>query len=134
MPARAGFAAAALLLLLGACSTPRERCIDDATAGYESVAFLISDLRQTIARGYALHHERVPYTTYDICYRTDPYTGHTFAYSCPRTAYRTVTTPVAVDIAERREKLADYERLLPKLRARAAAGIAQCEARFPAET
>ena len=134
MPARSGAAAATvLLLLLGACSTPRDRCIGAAKDRYESVAFVISELRQTIARGYALHRERVPYTIHETCYRTESYTGDTVPYSCPSTAYRTTTTPVAVDIGEERRKLADYEKLLPKLRAEAAAGVAQCDQRFPVE-
>jgi hypothetical protein len=120
-------------LLLAACSTPRERCIDGATERYRTVASLISELRQTIARGYALHRERVPYTRFDICFWSDPHTGHARPYSCPHTAWRTVTTPVAVDIAQERAKLAEYERLLPELRAEAAAGVAQCETVFPAE-
>ena len=132
MPARSGAAAVTvLLLLLGACSTPRDRCIAAATDSYESVAFVILDLRQTIARGYALHRERVPYTIHETCYRTDSYTGDLVPYSCPSTAYRTTTTPVAVDIDEERRKLADYEQLLPKVRAEAAAGVAQCERPFP---
>ena len=122
-----------LVSVLASCSTPREQCIDAARADYVTVARTISETRQTIARGYALHRERVPYRVHDICYGYDRHARYATPYSCFRTAYRTQTTPVAVDIAEERKKLARYERLLPKLRAEAAAGIAQCDARYPAE-
>ena len=56
MPARSRTAAAVLLVpLLASCSTPRERCIDAATERYRVTADLVSELRQTIERGYALH-------------------------------------------------------------------------------
>jgi len=134
MPARSRIVAAALLgLLLAACSTPRERCIDAATERYRVTADLVSELRQTIERGYALHSQRVPYTVYDTCYRTHPKSGRIVPFSCPYTAWRTETTPVAVDIAQERAKLAGYEQRLPGLREEAARGVGACRARFPAE-
>ena len=134
-PSPKSIAVLLLLSVLASCSTPREQCIDAAQAEYVAVARTISETRQTIARGYALHSELVPYRVYDICYGYGygHYSRHAIPYSCYRTAYRTKTTPVPVDIAEERRKLARYERLLPKLRAEASAGIAQCDARYPAE-
>ena len=132
-PSPKSIAVLLLVSVLASCSTPREQCIGAAQAEYVAVARMISETRQTIARGYALHRERVPYRVHEICFRRDPYTKHPISYSCSKTAYRTQTTPVAVDIGEERRKLARYERLLPELRAEAAAGIAQCDARYPAE-
>ena len=134
MSARSRIVAAVLLVpLLASCSTPRERCIDAATERYRVTADLVSELRQTIERGYALDRQRVPYTVFDTCYRTHPDSGRIYAFSCPYTAWRTETRPVAVDIAQERAKLAGYEERLPGLREAAARGVGACRARFPDE-
>ena len=52
-------------------------------------------------------------------------------YSCPVTQYQTQTTPVAINVAEERRKVAEYQKMLPQLRQQANARIQACNARFP---
>jgi hypothetical protein len=89
---------------------------------------LRSETSANIARGYAVHSQRVPYQYTGVCY--NQYVG---SYSCPRTGYRTQQTPVAIDVRLERQKLADIDRMLPQLERQAQAATAQCQATYPAE-
>lgn len=84
-----------------------------------------------ISRGYALHTQTVPYTVMSTCFRNDRYRNIAIPYPCPSTQYRTQTTPVAIDVSEERRKLADYQKILPQLRAQAQVQVQQCVAQFP---
>ena len=121
----------ASLGLLAACATPREQCISGATEQYRSVEAAIATAQGNISRGYALHTQSVPYTVTTTCYRNDPYRNIVLPYPCPRTQFRTQTTPVAIDVSEERRKLADYQRILPQLREQASVQVQQCVAQFP---
>jgi hypothetical protein len=116
---------------LTACATPREQCIAGATQEYRNVEAAIATAQGNIARGYALHTQTVPYTVTSTCYRNDPYRNLVLPYPCPSTQYRTQTTPVAIDVPEERRKLADYQKILPQLKARAQVQVQQCMAQFP---
>jgi len=116
---------------LSACATPREQCISRANADYRNVETAIATAQGNIARGYALHTQTVPYTVTSTCYRNDPYRNIVLPYPCPSTQYRTQTTPVAIDVSEERRKLADYQKILPQLRAQAQVEVEQCVAQFP---
>ena len=120
--------------IVAGCSTPLEQCVSNATNDYRIVQRVISEAEGNVARGYALHTESIPYTVNQTCYRNDPITYVAIPYSCPQTAYRTQTTPVAIDVAEERRKLTGYRKLAPQYAAQANAGIAQCEAQFPADS
>jgi hypothetical protein len=120
-----------LPLLLAACATPRETCIRGATADLRATQAALSEARENVARGYAVFSQQVPYTVYATCYRTDA-AGARVPFPCPQTAYRTESTPVAIDVAEERGKIRALERRLPALERQARAGVAQCEATYPA--
>lgn len=122
---------AASVAVLSGCATPKDRCISNATQQYRSVESALATAEGNITRGYAIHTQRVPYTVNQTCFRTDPYTKMTIPYSCPSTQYRTETTPVAIDIAEERQKAAQYRNMLPELRRQATQGVQQCNAQFP---
>jgi hypothetical protein len=47
------------------------------------------------------------------------------------TQYRTQTTPVAINVAEERRKVAQYQQMLPQLRQQANARVQTCNAQFP---
>ncbi len=123
--------ALAATLVLAACATPRQQCINDATQQVRSVESALSTAQGNISRGYALHRQSVPYTVNHTCYREYPHTRTVIPYSCPSTYYRTQTTPVAIDVAEERRKAAQYREVLSGLREAAAARVAQCSAQFP---
>ena len=124
------FAALAAAVLSG-CATPKQRCISDATRQLRSVESALVTAQGNIARGYAVHTQRVPYTVGRVCYHTHPRTHAVLPYSCPITQYRTQTTPVAINVAEERRKVAEYQQMLPQLRQQADARIGQCNAQFP---
>jgi|UPI00056C8AC8 hypothetical protein len=117
--------------LLSGCATPRDQCISNATQLYRNAETALATAQGNINRGYALHTERVPYTVMRTCYRNYPYTYGGIPYACPSTQFRTQTTPVPIDVAEERTKLAQYQKLLPKLRQEAGAQVQQCKAQFP---
>jgi hypothetical protein len=129
-----GAAVLVLVPLIAGCSTPLEKCVASASENYRTLENAISTTQGNITRGYAEHKSTVPYTVQQICYRTDPHTKANVPYSCPQTYYRTQITPVAIDVVQERVKLAEYKKLLPKLSARANAGIKQCEAQFPVKS
>lgn len=124
------FAGLAAVLLSG-CATPKQKCISDATRQLRSVESALETAQGNIARGYAVYTQRVPYTVGRICYNTHPRTNAVIPYSCPMTQYWTQTTPVAIDVAEERRKVAEYQQMLPQLRQQANARIRQCHAQFP---
>jgi len=120
-----------LLLAVSGCSTPRERCIAIVSKNYKEVQEKMETTQQNIERGYAIHKERVPHIVRDICYKKNPTTQQPEPYVCSSTEFRTQSTPVAIDIGNEKDKLAEYKRLLSKYRAQMDAGIRQCEAQFP---
>jgi len=117
--------------LLSGCATPKQRCLSDATQELRSVESALATARGNINRGYAIHTQRVPYTVGHICYHTHPKTHSLIPYSCPVTQYRTQTTPVAIDVAEERRKVAELEGMLPELRQETNARLKACNAQFP---
>lgn len=121
----------ALSALLAACATPRQQCISNATSEVRQVRNALLTAQENVARGYAIHKQSVPYTVQRICYRIDPATSASVPYPCPQTAYRIQTTPVAIDVAQERVKIAEYKRILPRLAATAETKVRQCEAAFP---
>ncbi len=116
----------AIALALAACATPQERCISGARSEQANISAQIGIIEGNIARGYAIHRQNVPYTFIGTCYdntRT--------RYSCEKNATRIVETPVAIDIAEERRKLAPLKGRLMAVQARMDANVAQCRAQFP---
>ena len=114
------------LPVLAACATPQEQCIADASRSYKQTLEAMSVAQGNIARGYAVHVQSVPYEDHDICYDKDKR-----PYSCTTTRYRTVETPVAIDVKAEREKLAQFSAQLPALQRNADALIAQCKVLHP---
>lgn len=119
--------------VLSGCATPKQQCISDATRQLRSVESALVTAQGNVDRGYALHTQRVPYTVGRICYDTHPRTHALIPYSCPVTQYRTQTTPVAINVAEERRKVAEYRQMLPQLRQQANARVQACNAQFPEE-
>ncbi len=116
----------ALFLILAACATPQQKCIADASAEHDGLVAQAQVLRGNIDRGYAIHRQDVPYTYLGTCYYS---TGE--AYPCMQTRTRVQETPVAIDVAEERRKLAAVEARIPAVRARTDAAIAQCRIAHP---
>lgn len=115
-----------LLPLLAACSTPQERCVADATRNYTQTLEAMAEAQANIARGYAVHYQDEPFEYHDTCYDKKDR-----RYDCTTTRYRTIETPVAIDVNAEREKVAQFDTQLPALKRTADAQIAQCSALYP---
>ena len=118
------------LALLAACATPQERCIRQ---GASEQTRLVNEVRETeanISRGYAIHRQTVPETIFHTCrrIRDGKVVGY---YPCPETYYRTVETPVSINIGEERKKLRGLKDALPGASKRASEAAAQCRIQYP---
>lgn len=118
------------LALLAACATPQERCIKQGASEETQLINRITETEGNIARGYAIHRQTVPETVFYTCDRVKD--GKIIGrYPCPETYYRTVETPVAIDIAEERRKLKTLKEVLPAASRRAAEAADQCRILHP---
>ena len=113
----------ALPLLLAGCLSPLERCIAQANRPAVATASAITETQGNIARGYAIHTQTVPYPIMYFC--TPP--GERSHY-CTRQGYRTVETPVAINIDQERRKLASLRKILTRQKTEAQRATAQCRA------
>ncbi|SEW04019.1 hypothetical protein SAMN05444851_1030 [Aliiroseovarius sediminilitoris] len=116
----------ALLLGLSACATPQQRCIAGATADYRTLQTQIKTAESNIARGYALHRQSIPITNTRVCYD-----GNKNPYTCQRTAFRQIETPVSIDIDNEKAKLAGLKAKLATAQRKAVAGTKVCRQTYP---
>lgn len=114
------------LALLAACATPQEQCINTASNTVRTLKTNISTAQGNIARGYAIYRSQESYEVPDICYDKDKK-----PYRCYNTLYRTIQTPVAIDVADERRKLADYKRRLPAATRQMNTDVASCRVQYP---
>jgi len=114
------------LALIAACATPQEQCINTASNEVRTMQKAISKTEGNIARGYAIHRSQEPYQVTDICYNKDKK-----PYPCFHTQYRTIETPVTINVAEERRKLAALKRHLPAAMRRMETGIRNCRIQYP---
>jgi hypothetical protein len=121
-----------ILVLLTACASPQQRCINQATRDMEVVDQLIADIEGNLQRGFALARETVYRTEFQDCTPAP-----TAKYPnpkpkvCPVEVPETVTRPVAVDLTAESAKLASLEKKRAQQGKTAAAAIAQCRTSYP---
>jgi hypothetical protein len=118
-------AALALLLLATACS-PLQQCLYDAGREVKRLERLAEEARGNIERGYAIHRQTVAVPFVGVC---PDQNGN--PVPCQQVEYEEIETPVAINIAEERRKLAELERRLVQARRQSEAAIAQCHAQHP---
>jgi hypothetical protein len=121
-----------LAALIAGCSTPRQRCEAQVTHDIAVLDRLIAETEATIARGYAIEVERVPYTQATGCWGwgRPPGWGGDPGF-CTRTATRTERREVAVDLDVERAKLASMRDDRARRAAAAGPALAACAARYP---
>ncbi len=119
-----------LPLLLAACASPREACIEDVTRDLRVVNTLVTQTRANLQRGYALQEEQDLRTLYRNC-RVDNADGTTGTYACPRTVVVTNEVPVAIDLNAERAKLESLLERKNQLESAVQPAIRQCMARHP---
>lgn len=110
-----------LLMILSACATPQQQCIARETSDYRALLAQIAEVEATIARGYALHRQTIPYSEARFCK-----TSSGAVYPCKRTRFHRLETPVTVDISAQRKQLKVLKSKRAKLSPRAQAAIAAC--------
>ncbi|KEJ89955.1 hypothetical protein [Sulfitobacter donghicola] len=123
----------ALALLLAGCGTPYEQCVRQVSKESRVLKSAIAESRLRISRGYAIHRQTVSYRVPSICHRHDHKMHRPAPYPCGRTEYTTIETPVPIDVAAERRKLASYQKQLVQAEAATKRGIRQCEAQYPKE-
>lgn len=120
-------------ILLTACATPRESCIAQVTQEVRVLDALIAQTRGNLERGFAIAERQEVETRRTFCTGRNE-DGSTFRFRCEETETVTRQIPVAIDLNAEREKLTSLEQRQAQNRINAASGVAQCEARFPAES
>ncbi len=126
--------AIAALLILGACATPREACINDATRDLRQVNALILETQQNLARGFGLETRQDTRVVPSRCtgHGTDPEGNpFTFSYRCERTEVTDIQVPVTIDIAAERRKLDQLLEQQRRLERQSQAQVQACIATHP---
>lgn len=125
----------ALLVLLAACGTPQDRCIDRATRELRAVEQLLAGVEGNLARGYAWDEKPVTRVRWEICgYRQIQNADGTIITRpdmCMQPYTDTIRSRVAIDPETEKRKrdalIARRRALLPQ----AEANIAACKATYP---
>jgi hypothetical protein len=117
-------------LLLTACATPREACLNDVNREVRILDELIGVTRANLSRGFAVEEREEVRTTRSTC-RGRNEDGTTFRFRCDKTSTFTRSVPVAIDLNAERAKLESLEQRQVQNISNAESGIAQCIARFP---
>lgn len=117
-------------LLLTACATPREACLDEVNREVRVLDKLIEQTQGNLARGFAVEERQEVRTRRTFCTGKNE-DGSTFRFRCEETDTITRTIPVAIDLNAERAKLESLEQRQRQNISNAQAGIAQCIARFP---
>lgn len=131
---RRAAAAIAPLLILAACATPREACINDATHDLRRVNALVVETQQNLARGFGLETRQETRVVPSRCtgHGTDPEgNDFTFRYSCERTEVHDREYPVTIDIAAERRKLDQLLDQQRRLERQSQAQVQACIAAHP---
>lgn len=112
---------AGVLFLAIACTSKLERCVNQATSAYNNALAEQAEIEASIARGYTIDVERVPYQMLTVCHAVG--VGN---YPCLETRYRREELRVPVNAAEARRRSAEISRQLPRLQSAADIASERC--------
>lgn len=118
------------LLVVAACATPREQCINGANRPIATLDRLINETRGNVNRGYALAEFQDVRVIRTNCRGTNE-DGTTFSFPCEETETFTRTRPVSINIAEERVKLEQLEQRRSEAARTAQTQVQQCIAIHP---
>lgn len=120
------------IVLLAACATPRERCIQRETRDLRILDGLIAETRTNIGRGYAVEDYTVTVPDWDLCPTGIDAAGNPLpARMCLEERVETRTRPVAIDLAAETAKLEGMLAKRDQLAREAEASIALCRTQHP---
>jgi hypothetical protein len=122
------------LLLLTACGTPQEQCINRNTRDLRTIQALVNETQANIARGYAIEEYTVYVPVWQICeipVQTDPAKPAPPPRYCFEQEPETRTRPKAIDLRAEGAKLDSLLERRDQLARAAEPVIAQCKAQYP---
>lgn len=122
------------LLVLSACGTPQEQCINAATRDMRVVDRLIAESEGNLARGYGYQQVTVWTTRWVPCGPPPPHVEGEKPpkpQMCLDDVPETVRKPVALDLAAEAQKLAGLKAKRAAQAKAAAPQIAACKAEYP---
>jgi hypothetical protein len=125
------------LLVLVACGTPQQRCINGVTRDLRIINDLIEETELNLARGYELEEYTVIRTAWVACYppvvvtTSDGQQVVQPARMCLEDYEDTLTRPRAIDPVTERNKLKGLKDRQAALSRQAEPAIAQCRALYP---
>lgn len=120
------FATLPALALIAACATPQEQCINTAANEVRAIRSGISTAQGNITRGYAIHRQTQSYQVPSVCFDAEKK-----PYRCFEFDTRTIETPVTINVADEKRKLASLKKRLPTATREMNAGVASCRVQFP---
>jgi hypothetical protein len=123
-----------LLLLLAACATPQERCINSATREVRILDRLIGEVEGNLARGYALEEVILTRQRWVMCHPGTPATKTEPAQPpqmCLTEHDYTEMRPKAINLADERVKLAEMRKKRGTLARAAASEVTACKRLHP---
>ena len=121
----------ALVLALTGCTSALQNCETAAQAEFNTVSALILETRQNIERGYAIERKTEASVGIQFCF-ADRISDNFGVAFCNDTVVEETETPVAIDTAAEKRKLATLEARLAELRPVMERELAACRAEFGA--
>lgn len=122
------------LLILTACGTPQEQCINRNTRDLRTIQSLVNETQANITRGYAIEEYTVYIPVWQICDIQRPAVAGQPAPP-PRYCFeqepQTRTRPKAIDLRAEGAKLDSLLERRDQLARAAEPVIAQCKAQYP---
>lgn len=123
------------LLLLTACGTPQEQCINRNTRDLRTIQKLVDETQANITRGYAIEEYTVLVPVWQVCepavISTDPAVPSRPARYCFDDEAEIRTRPKAIDLRAEAAKLESLLERRDQLARAAEPVIAQCKAQYP---
>jgi len=124
-----------VLLILTACGTPQEQCINRNTRDLRTIQKLVDETQGNIARGYAIEEYTVYVPVWQLCevqvISTDPNQPAPPPRYCFEDEPETRTRPKAIDLRAEAAKLDSLLERRDQLARAAQPVIAQCKAQYP---
>ncbi|WGV15580.1 hypothetical protein [Fuscovulum ytuae] len=121
------------LVLLAACGTPQEQCINRNTRDLRVMEKLIAETQGNLSRGYAIEEYTVHVPVWQLCQAPAPAPGQPAAapYYCFEQEAQTRSRPKAIDLKAESAKLESMLERRDQLARAAEPVIAQCKAQYP---
>lgn len=120
------------LLLLTACATPQQQCVDTATRDLRVIDSLIAETEGNLARGFAYVETTTFTPTMQFC--GGGWGGNTIGFGtqmCWVNQPTPIQQPVAIDVNAEKAKLNSLRQRRVQQERAAQAALAQCQAQFP---